>query len=78
MSTAVKENDSIFWYVLQVRSGSEKSVIENIKRIALKKNAIDLFVDFNVPVVEIAKYGTAETKQKVLCSGYVFVKNAGE
>ena len=74
MSTAVKANDGAFWYVLQVRSGVEKSVVENIKRIAVRKNASDLFEDFNVPSVEVAKYGTAKPKSKILCSGYVFVK----
>lgn len=62
------------WYVLQVRSGAENSVVENIKRIAIKKNASELFSNFNVPSVEVAKHGTAKTKNKVLCSGYVFVK----
>lgn len=62
------------WYVLQVRSGAENSVVENIKRIAIKKNASELFSDFNVPSIEIAKHGTTKTKNKVLCSGYVFVK----
>ena len=65
---------SFFWYVLQVRSGAERSVVENIKRVALKKNATHLFNDFNVPSVEIAKHGTAKTRSKILCSGYVFIK----
>lgn len=65
---------TFFWYVLQVRSGAEKSVVENIKKIALKKNATHLFNDFNVPAIEIAKHGTAKTRSKVLCSGYVFVR----
>ena len=63
-----------FWYVLQVRSGAEKSIPENIKRVAMKKNAMHLFNDFNVPIVEIAKHGTVKAKSKVLCSGYVFIK----
>lgn len=63
-----------FWYVLQVRSGAEKSVVENIKRIALKKNVSDLFDEFNVPTIDVAKHGTAKATSKVLCSGYVFVK----
>lgn len=62
------------WYVLQVRSGAEKSVVENIKRIAHKKNVSDLFGEFNVPAIDVAKHGTAKTKNKVLCSGYVFIK----
>lgn len=63
-----------FWYVLQVRSGAERSVVENIKKIAKKRGVENLFEDFNVPSVEIAKHGTAKPRQKVLCSGYVFVK----
>ena len=62
------------WYVLQVRSGAENSVVENIKRIAIKKNASELFSNFNVPSVEIAKHGTTKVRNKVLCSGYVFIK----
>ena len=75
MENSAKHSDvTFFWYVLQVRSGAEKSVVENIKKIALKKNATHLFNDFNVPAIEIAKHGTAKTRSKVLCSGYVFVR----
>ena len=72
--SSANNNDAQHWYVLQVRSGAENSVVENIKRIAIKKNASELFSNFNVPVVEIAKHGTSKVKNKVLCSGYVFVK----
>ncbi len=75
MENSAKHSDvTFFWYVLQVRSGAEKSVVENIKKIALKKNATHLFNDFNVPAIDIAKHGTAKTRSKVLCSGYVFVR----
>ena len=75
MGNSAEHSDvTFFWYVLQVRSGAEKSVVENIKKIALKKNATHLFNDFNVPAIEIAKHGTAKTRSKVLCSGYVFVR----
>jgi len=75
MENSAKHSDvTFFWYVLQVRSGAEKSVVENIKKIALKKNATHLFNDFNVPAIEIAKHGTAKIRSKVLCSGYVFVR----
>jgi|GEM_PF-5292631 len=75
MENSAKHSDvTFFWYVLQVRSSAEKSVVENIKKIALKKNATHLFNDFNVPAIEIAKHGTAKTRSKVLCSGYVFVR----
>jgi transcriptional antiterminator NusG len=75
MENSAKHSDvTFFWYVLQVRSGAEKSVVENIKKIALKKNATHLFNDFNVPAIEIAKHGTGKTRSKVLCSGYVFVR----
>ncbi len=73
-SSSAGSESGALWYVLQVRSAAEKSVVENIKRIAKKRNVEHLFVDFNVPVVEIAKHGTVKPKQKVLCSGYVFVK----
>lgn len=74
MSLAIPATETTFWYVLQVRSGAEKSVVENIKKIAKKRNAEHLFEDFNVPSVEIAKFGTVKPKNKVLCSGYVFIK----
>ncbi len=75
MENSAKHSDvTFFWYVLQVRSGAEKSVVENIKKIALKKNATHLFDNFNVPAIDIAKHGTAKTRSKVLCSGYVFVR----
>ncbi|MFT4967027.1 MAG: transcriptional antiterminator NusG [Candidatus Deianiraeaceae bacterium] len=63
-----------FWYVLQVRSGAENSVVENIKRISQKRGVPQLFKEFNVPSIEIAKHGTTKVKSKVLCSGYVFTK----
>ncbi len=70
------ENGDItfFWYVLQVRSGAENSVVDNIKKIALKKSATHLFSDFNVPAIEIVKHGTTKVKNKILCSGYIFIK----
>jgi transcription termination/antitermination protein NusG len=73
-SKSANTENGALWYVLQVRSAAEKSVVENIKRIAKKRNVERLFEDFNVPIVEIAKHGTVKAKQKVLCSGYVFVK----
>lgn len=74
MASQSNSESGALWYVLQVRSGAEKSVVENIKRIAKKRNVTHLFADFNVPSVEIAKHGTAKPRSKVLCSGYVFVK----
>lgn len=74
MANQSNSENGALWYVLQVRSGAEKSVVENIKRISKKRNVTHLFSDFNVPAVEIAKHGTVKAKSKVLCAGYVFVK----
>lgn len=74
MSLPLVSDGAALWYVLQVRSSSELSTVENIKRAAKRRNADSLFEDFNVPSIQITPHGTGKPKKKILCSGYIFMK----
>ena len=63
------------WYIINVLSGYEKKVISLIKENALKKQAIDPFKDFVVPIentVELKK-GKKVNAEKRIFPGYIMV-----
>jgi len=63
------------WYIINVLSGYEKKVVSLIKENAVKKQVIDAFRDFVIPVehtVEIKRGKKVNTEKKML-PGYIMV-----
>ena len=63
------------WYIINVLSGYEKKVISLIKKDAIKKNIIDAFKGFIVPIENtvMIKKGKKVSEEKRIFPGYIMV-----
>ncbi len=63
------------WYVIQLISGAERSVIDAIKRNAASDNTSEYFVEFRIPASEESlSQIKSMNKIKSLLPGYILVK----
>ncbi|MBL0725694.1 MAG: transcription termination/antitermination factor NusG [Alphaproteobacteria bacterium] len=71
---SVTENNKPMWYIVQVYSGFEKSVIEHIKNMANLEGYADSFIELYYPFIEEDAIvgGEVKKKQRSLYPGYIF------
>ncbi len=71
-----KDNPNAKWYVLNIRTGYENSILKEIKQRAEATGMEDKIVDLLVPVQKkiFVKKGKQEVKEEKIFPGYVLIK----
>ena len=74
--TKKKENPKAKWYVLNIRSGYENSILKELNQRIKATNMQDKVVDILVPIQKkiVVKKGKQDVKEDKLFPGYILIK----